>query len=147
MNVSLLRSWIFKSQTPTINISCLQHEEQGLRRFEVRRYDGRVMTHRLKRMRRKPSHPGELLREKTLPAAGLSPSELAARLGVSNRGINDLLRERRAVNPDLAHRLARVFNTSREFWLRLQEAVDIWDAWQANRREYDRLKPLRERGV
>jgi len=93
---------------------------------------------------RRPTHPGELLREETLPAAGLSPSELATRLGVSNRGISDLLRERRSVNPDLAHRLARVFNTTPEFWLRLQEAVDIWDTWQANRREYDRLKPLRE---
>lgn len=97
--------------------------------------------------KRRPTHPGELLREETLPATGLSPSELAARLGVSNRGINDLLRERRAVNPDLAHRLARVFNTTPEFWLRLQEAVDIWDTWQANRQEYDRLKPLREKAA
>ena len=105
------------------------------------------MTQRRKRSRRRPTHPGELLREETLPAAGLSASELAERLGVSNRGINDLLHERRSVSPDLAHRLARVFNTTPEFWLRLQEAVDIWDAWQANRREYDRLKPLRERAA
>jgi addiction module HigA family antidote len=105
------------------------------------------MTQRPKRSRRRPTHPGELLREETLPAAGLSASELAARLGVSNRGINDLLREGRAVNPDLAHRLARVFNTTPEFWLRLQEAVDVWHAWQANRQEYDRLKPLRERAA
>ena len=97
--------------------------------------------------KRRPTHPGELLREETLPAAGLSPAELATRLGVSNRGINDLLHERRSVNPDLAHRLARVFNTTPQFWLRLQEAVDIWDAWQANRREYDRLKPVRVRAA
>ncbi|HBB96352.1 MAG TPA: addiction module antidote protein, HigA family [Blastocatellia bacterium] len=77
-----------------------------------------------KRPTRRPTHPGELLREETLPATGLSPSELAERLGVSNRGINDLLHERRSVNPDLAHRLARVFNTTPEFWLRLQHAVD-----------------------
>ena len=99
------------------------------------------------RTKRRPTHPGELLREETLPAANLSPAELADRLGVSSRGINDLLRERRSVTPDLAHRLSRVFNTTPEFWLRLQEAVDIWDAWQANRREYDRLKPLRERAA
>ena len=96
------------------------------------------------RTKRRPTHPGELLREETLPAAGLTPSELASQLGVSRRGINELLRERRSVNPDMAHRLARVFNTTPEFWLRLQEAVDIWDAWQANRREYDRLKPVGE---
>ena len=99
------------------------------------------------RTKRRPTHPGELLREETLPAAGLTAAELANRMGVSNRGITELLRERRKVNPDLAHRLARVFNTTPEFWLRLQDAVDIWDAWQANRREYDRLKPLRERAA
>ncbi len=87
------------------------------------------------------------MREETLPAAGLRPSELAALLGVSQRGITALVQERRAVSPDLAHRLARVFKTTPEFWLRLQEAVDIWDAWQANRREYDRLKPLREKAA
>lgn len=97
--------------------------------------------------KRRPTHPGELLREETLPAAGLTASELAARLGVSARGITALLNERRAVTPDLAHRLARVFKTTPEFWLRLQEAVDIWDAWQANRREYDRLKPLSDRAA
>jgi addiction module HigA family antidote len=97
--------------------------------------------------KRRPTLPGELLREDTLPAAGLRPSELAELLGVSQRGINALLQERRSVSPDLAHRLARVFKTTPEFWLRLQEAVDIWDAWQANRQEYDRLKPLRERAA
>src|ERR1700730_8517842 len=95
--------------------------------------------------KRRPTHPGELLREETLPAAGLTPSELAARLGVSRRGLNALLNERRGGTPDLAHRLARVCKTTPEFWLRLQEAVDIWEAWQSNRQEYDRLKPLRER--
>jgi len=97
--------------------------------------------------KRRPTHPGELLREETLPASGLTVTELAARLGVSQRNISALLNERRAVTPDLAHRLARVLKTTPEFWLRLQEAVDIWDAWQANRHEYDRLKPLRERAA
>jgi addiction module HigA family antidote len=62
------------------------------------------MTDHHKRKRRRPTHPGELLREETLPAAGLSPAKLAERLGVSSRGINDLLRERGSVTPDLAHR-------------------------------------------
>src|SRR2546421_7004483 len=96
---------------------------------------------------RRPTHPGELLREETLPAVSLSQSELANRLGVSRRTVGDLIHERRSVSPDLAHRLARVFDTTPEFWLRLQEAVDIWDAWQANRQEYDLLKPLRERAA
>jgi addiction module HigA family antidote len=99
------------------------------------------------RSKRRPTHPGELLREETLPAAGLKPSELAQSLGVSRRGINALLQERRSISPDLALRLARVFKTTPEFWLRLQQAVDIWEAWQANRQEYDRLKPIRQRAA
>jgi len=97
--------------------------------------------------KRRPTHPGELLREETLPAARLSQSELATRLGVSRRTINDLVHERRSVGPDLAHRLARVFDTTPQFWLRLQEAVDVWETLQANRDKYDRLKPIRERAA
>ena len=97
--------------------------------------------------KRRPTHPGELLREETLPAAGLTQSEFASRLGVSRRTVSEVIHERRAVNPDLAHRLARVFNTTPEFWLRLQEAVDIWDTLQVNQKEYDRLKPVRERAA
>ena len=97
--------------------------------------------------KRRPTHPGELLREETLPAAGLTQSKLAARLGVSRRIVSELIRERRSVNPDLAHRLSRVFDTTPEFWLRLQEAVDIWDTLQVNQKEYDRLKPLGERAA
>lgn len=101
----------------------------------------------MKNKTRRPTHPGELLREETLPAAGLTQSELANRLGVSRRAVGDLIHERRPVNPDLAHRLARVFDTTPEFWLRLQEAVDVWQTLEANRDKYDRLKPLRERAA
>jgi antitoxin HigA-1 len=97
--------------------------------------------------KRRPTHPGELLREETLPSAGLTQSKLATLLGVSRSTVGELIRERRSVTPDLAHRLSRLFNTTPEFWLRLQEAVDIWDALQANQKEYDRLKPLRERAA
>ena len=97
--------------------------------------------------KRRPTHPGELLREETLPAAGLTQAEFASRLGVSRRIVSEVIHERRAVNPDLAHRLARVFNTTPEFWLRLQEAVDIWETLQVNQKEYDRLKPRRERAA
>ncbi|HWN10969.1 MAG TPA: HigA family addiction module antitoxin [Pyrinomonadaceae bacterium] len=96
---------------------------------------------------RRPTHPGELLREETLPAARVTQSELASRLGVSRSTVSGLIHERRSVNPGLAHRLARVFDTTPEFWLRLQEAVDVWETLEANRKKYDRLKPLRERAA
>ncbi len=93
--------------------------------------------------KRRPTHPGELLREEIVPAAELTQAELAARLGVSPRSVSDLLNERRSLTPDMAHRLARVFKTSPEFWMNLQQAVDIWEALIANREEYSRLRPLK----
>jgi len=93
--------------------------------------------------KRRPTHPGELLREEILPAAGVTQKELAAWLGVSRRSVSDLLRERRTLTPDMAHRLARVFKTTPEFWMNLQQAVDIWETLAANRREYSKLRPLK----
>ncbi|MEP7340547.1 MAG: HigA family addiction module antitoxin [Acidobacteriota bacterium] len=92
--------------------------------------------------KRRPTHPGELLREEILPAAELTQAELAKRLGVSRRSIGDLLRERRSLTPDMAHRLARVFKTTPEFWMNLQQAVDIWEALATNRHDYAKLRPL-----
>ena len=93
--------------------------------------------------KRRPTHPGELLREEILPAAELTQAELAAQLGVSRRSISSLLREQRSLSPDMAHRLARVFKTTPEFWMNLQQAVDIWETLAANRRDYAKLRPLK----
>lgn len=93
--------------------------------------------------KRRPTHPGELLRAEILPAAQLTQAELAARLGISRRSVSELLRERRALTPDVAHRLARVFKTTPEFWLNLQQAVDIRETLAANRHEYAKLRPLK----
>jgi antitoxin HigA-1 len=93
--------------------------------------------------KRRPTHPGELLRAEIIPAAELTQAQLATRLGVSRRSVSDLLHERRALTPDMAHRLARVFNTTPEFWMNLQQAVDIWETLTANRQQYAKLRPLK----
>ena len=93
--------------------------------------------------KRRPTHPEELLRLEILPGAELTQAELAIRLGVSRRSVGDLLNERRSVTPDMAHRLARVFKTSPEFWMNLQQAVDIWETLVANRQVYSKLRPLK----
>ncbi|GEM19248.1 hypothetical protein NONS58_06270 [Nitrosococcus oceani] len=60
-------------------------------------------------MQRKPTHPGEMLREDFLPDYGLTVAGLAESLGVSRQSVNELLRERRAVSPEMALRLACSF--------------------------------------
>ena len=56
-------------------------------------------------MRRRPTHPGEMLREDFLPDYGLTVAGLADALGVSRQTVNELLRERRALSPEMALRL------------------------------------------
>ncbi len=94
------------------------------------------------RMKRRPTHPGEMLREDYLPDYGLTVSGLAEALGVSRQSVNELVRQRRAVSPEMALRLARLFGNSPEFWLNAQRAVDIWDAAQAIKKDVARIKPL-----
>jgi addiction module HigA family antidote len=94
-------------------------------------------------MERRPTHPGEMLREDFLPDYGLSVSGVARALGVSRQSVNELLRERRAVSPEMALRLARLFDNSPEFWLNAQRAVDLWDAATVINEEIEKIKPLR----
>ena len=96
----------------------------------------------LNNRRRRPTHPGAILREDILPEMGVTQTRLAEMLGVSRRTVSELIHEHRPVTTDMAHRLARVFNTTPESWLRMQEAVDIWDKLVANKSVYNRIKPL-----
>lgn len=93
-------------------------------------------------LKRKPTHPGEMLREDFLPDYGLTVSGLAAAIGVSRQSINEILRERRSVSPEMALRLARLFGNSPEFWLNAQRAVDLWEAAQAIECDVARIQPL-----
>ncbi len=93
--------------------------------------------------RRRPTHPGAILREDILPAAELTQTVLAQMIGVSRRAVNEICQERRGISTDMAHRLARVFGNSPEFWLRMQQAVDLWDAAEANKADYRKIKPLK----
>lgn len=83
-----------------------------------------------------------MLREDFLPDYDLTVSGLADAVGVSRQSINELLRERRAVSPEMALRLAKLFGNSAEFWLNAQRAVDLWDAAQAIEKDVRRIKPL-----
>jgi len=93
-------------------------------------------------MRRRPTHPGEMLREDFLPDYGLTVAGLADALGVSRQTVNELLRERRSLSPEMALRLSRLFGNAPEFWLNAQRAVDLWDAAQAIKADVERIKPL-----
>ena len=93
-------------------------------------------------MTRRPTHPGEMLREDFVRDYGRTVASLAEALGVSRQTINELLRERRALSLEMALRLSRLFGNTPEFWLNAQRAVDLWDAARALQPEMARIKPL-----
>ena len=96
-----------------------------------------------KPLRRRPTHPGEMLREDFLPDFGLTVTALADAAVVSRQSINELLRGRRALSPEMALRLGRLFGNAPEFWLNAQRALDLWDAAQSLKSEMASITPLR----
>ena len=90
----------------------------------------------------RPTHPGEMLREDFMPDYGLSVAVLAERLAVSRQTINEILRERRAISPSMALRLSKLFGNSPEFWLNAQQAFDLWEAREHERKTLDHIRPL-----
>ena len=88
----------------------------------------------VRRMKRAPTRPGEVLLEEFLSPLGMSQAEAARRMDMSTNRLNELVRGKRGVTADTALRLSRLLGTSAEFWLNLQMAFDLWHAHQAERR-------------
>jgi len=92
---------------------------------------------------RKPTAPGEILREEFLEPMGLTQKELADHLGCDIKVINRIVNEKASITVPIAMKLAAAFKTSPEFWLNAQRAVDLYEA----RDEMDDLpKPLLKTG-
>jgi addiction module HigA family antidote len=82
------------------------------------------------RPHRKPTHPGELLREDVLPALRISVSEAARKLRVSRQALHRILAGDAAVTPEMAVRLGKFCGNGPGLWLRMQQAYDLWHAEQ-----------------
>ena len=103
--------------------------------------DQRDIDRILNGRQRRPTHPGELLREEVLPAAKLTQLELARHLGVSRKTVSEIVLGQRQVTVDMAVRLGRFFGNGPGLWLRMQQAVDLWDAIARHRKAYTAIKP------
>ena len=96
----------------------------------------------LNRRKRRPTHPGAVLREDIMSHLKLNQVQLAELLNVSRQTINEIVTEKRSITMDMAYRLGRLFGMDASTWLRMQEAVDAWEILQKNRREYEKIKPI-----
>lgn len=94
----------------------------------------------LRSKKRKPSHPGELLREVVVPELGITQAEFARQLQVSRQTVSELLRENRPLTPDMAIRLAKLVGGTPGTWLRMQQVVDIWEVEHSDMKKYATIK-------
>jgi addiction module HigA family antidote len=79
----------------------------------------------MKPRNRAPTHPGVVLRKIIDETKGLTQDMLAHEIGVSFQTINMIVNGKRAVSAAVALRLARRFDMTPQFWLNMQNAVDL----------------------
>jgi antitoxin HigA-1 len=72
----------------------------------------------------------------------MTQQQLADAIGVTRVRINEIISGKRSITPDTAFRLAKFFSTTPDFWLNLQQNVDMWDILQVNRDEYEKIKKI-----
>ncbi len=78
--------------------------------------------------KKRPPHPGEIIRELYMAPLGMTCRDLATAMDISYVRLNEILNGRRGITPDTAMRLARVFETSDALWINLQTVLDLFDA-------------------
>lgn len=91
-----------------------------------------------KRLSRRPSHPGEILKDLWLDELGYSQSHFAELLATASRGLakkstmqtklNEVISGKRAMSADFAVLISKVLKTNPKMWMNLQVQLDIWEA-------------------
>ena len=77
-----------------------------------------------------PPHPGEILKEEYLLPLNLSIGEASAALCISRKNLSSIVNGHTGISPEMALRLAKAFDTTPEFWMKLEEQFDLWRAKQ-----------------
>jgi addiction module HigA family antidote len=89
----------------------------------------------------KLAHPGKILREEFMEPVGLSAYALAKALGVPLPRVNDIVREKRSISPEMAVLLSAYFGTSDGYWISLQAHFDLEMAKDKVGKQAARISP------
>lgn len=95
----------------------------------------RIPTHR------RPTHPGQMLKEEFLQPMGITQRQLADAIGVPYQRINEIVNGRRGITPSTALRLAKYLQVSPDFWLNLQIRLDLFDIKQKEGEQIEKILP------
>ena len=88
-------------------------------------------------------HIGKILAEEFMEPYNLSQNALAKAIGVAPSRITDIVNGRRGITADTDLRLARLFNLSEGYFLRLQEHIETTLMKQKIASELDQIVPLK----
>ena len=78
--------------------------------------------------KRKPTHPGAVIKEDVIKALELTVTDAAKDLGVTRKALSELINEKSSLSPDMAVRIARATKTSPESWMNMQLKLDLWES-------------------
>lgn len=94
--------------------------------------------------KRKPFTPGEILVEEFMKPYDLTQGQLAEKIGVERRRINEIINGKRSITSDTAIRLGRFFGMAPEYWLNLQMKIALWEELHNPKKQnaYKEIKPV-----
>jgi len=78
--------------------------------------------------KRKPTSPGEILQEEFLSPLQITQKVLAERLGCDIKVVNRIVNGKTSVSAEMALKLSSAFQTTPDFWLNAQKALDLYQA-------------------
>lgn len=83
---------------------------------------------------RPPTSAGEILSEEFLKPLAMTQQMLAKKMGIPVQRVNLIVNGHRGITADTALLLAKVFQTTPQFWMNAQVAEDLWYAQQRQRK-------------
>jgi antitoxin HigA-1 len=79
-------------------------------------------------LKRKPTHPGVILRNHYLAPRGITVSELARASGLTRKHVSNIVNGSAPTSPESALRISKVLGTTPQLWLNLQSQLDLYEA-------------------
>ena len=94
------------------------------------------------KLSRRPTAPGVILAELYLTPRKVSITKFAEACGLTRKHMSAIINGRAAITADTATRIAAVLGTTAQYWLNLQNAVDLYDAEARLREAARKPRPM-----
>ncbi|MCZ6812558.1 MAG: HigA family addiction module antitoxin [Alphaproteobacteria bacterium] len=82
------------------------------------------------RRNRKPTAPGLILRSYYLDPRNLSINRFSKAAGLTRKHVSNIVNGHAGITSDTAYRFSQVLGTTPQFWLNLQNAIDLYETSQ-----------------